>query len=153
MPPVHAKPYCLAHMKAEDLKKQIDKLCRLGVLTPCSSLWTSPVLILKKPNGEYRLVCDYRRLNFATSRDIYPIGEVDQLLDTLHNAAVFSTLDQLSGYFQLPMAKDSIAKSAIITPQGTYEFNHLWCISFITDTNMDKLWTSINFLKTNISQK
>ena len=66
---------------------------------------------------------DYRKLNALTRKDAYPLPRIDDTLDTLSGAPWFSTLDLLSGYWQVEMDPADKPKMAFCTPEGLFEFN------------------------------
>ena len=76
-----------------------------------------------KKNGKKRFCVDYRKLNTITKKDSYPLPRIDELLDSLAGATYFSTLDLMSGYWQVMMHPADREKTAFITKYGTYEFN------------------------------
>ena len=123
--PISHRPYRMSPMEAEYLQKELDKYCRLGIITPSNSPWAAPVILVKKKNGEYRMVIDYRKLNAVTKKDSYPLPRIDDLLDTLGKAKVFSALDMRSGFHQVPLAEDSKELTAFTTKYGTYHYNML----------------------------
>jgi len=65
------------------------------------SPWGAPVLLVKKEYGSIRLCVDYRQLNKITIKNKYPLPRIDDLMDQLRGAAVFSKIDLKSGYHQI----------------------------------------------------
>ncbi|CAM1307084.1 Uncharacterised protein r2_g1705 [Pycnogonum litorale] len=80
--------------------------------------------MVPKEDGSWRPCGDYRRLNVVTEPDRYPLPNMADLTSYLHGAKVFTKLDLLKGYFQIPVYPDDVEKTAIITPFGTYVFSH-----------------------------
>ena len=81
------------------IKDMVDK----GTIQPSQSPWSSPIVLVKKKNGTLRFCIDYRKLNAATRKDAYPIPRIDDTLDTLAGSQWFSTLDLISGYWQVKL--------------------------------------------------
>ncbi|KAG1252299.1 hypothetical protein G6F65_017981 [Rhizopus arrhizus] len=123
--PISHRPYRISPLEAEHLQKELNKYCKLGVISPSNSPWAAPVILVKKKNGDYRMVIDYRKLNAKTKKDAYPLPRIDDLLDTLGKAKVFSALDMRSGFHQVPLDEDSKEFTAFTTKYGTYHYNTL----------------------------
>ena len=81
--------------------------------------------MVRKPDGSYRVCGDYRRLNVATVPDRYPIPNINSLCSNLRGKNIFSKIDLLSAYHQVPMHPDDIQKTAIVTPFGLFEYNFM----------------------------
>ena len=93
-----------------------------NTIQPSNSPWTSPIILVKKKNGALRFCVDYRKLNAVTRKDAYPLPRVDDTLDTLAHARWFTTLDLISGYWQVAVHPDDREKTAFCTPDGLFEF-------------------------------
>ena len=93
----------------------------LGIIRRCDSRWASPLHIVLKPNGGWRLCGDYRRLNNTTTPDRYPVPLIQDFSAHLAGRLVFSKVDLLRGYHQVPMHPLDIPKTAVITPFGLFE--------------------------------
>ncbi|KAH9152253.1 hypothetical protein LEN26_003738, partial [Aphanomyces euteiches] len=104
------------------MEAEINQYQDLGLIRPSKSPWASPVLMIRKPDGSIRFCIDDRRLNKVTVKDSYPMPRIDDLLDVLGRAKLFSTMDIASGYWNVPMAKDSIEKTAFTCKYGLYEW-------------------------------
>ena len=103
---------------ARIIKILIDK----GYIRPSSSPWGSPMFLVAKPDGTRRMVIDYRALNSVTVRNRYPLPKVDELFDQLLGARYFSKLDLRTGYWQIRMHEDSVAKTAFTSRHGHFEW-------------------------------
>ncbi len=93
-----------------------------GVIRRYCSQWSSPLHMVKKKDGSWRPCGDYRRLNLQTVEDKYPLPNMADLVARLSGCAIFSKLDLKKGYLQVPVAAADVAKTAIITPFGLFEF-------------------------------
>ncbi|CAI7932864.1 unnamed protein product [Closterium sp. NIES-54] len=104
------------------MKKQIEYLLDKGLIQPSTSPYGAPVLFTPKPDGSLRMCIDYRALNKQTIKNKYPIPRIDDLLDQLRGATVFSKLDLRLGYWQMWMADNSVHKTAFRTRYGSYQY-------------------------------
>ena len=85
----------------------------------------SPIVLVKKKTGEFRLCMDYRKLNAVTHKERFPLPRIQDILDTVGKCCYFSTLDLASGYYQVAMDPASQEKTAFTTFSGLYEFRVL----------------------------
>ena len=123
-PPIFSKFRRLAPDILAAAKKVFQDMEDMGLCQKASSPWSSPLHIVVKKDGSLRPCGDYRRLNMVTEPDHYPLPNIADVTSYLHGAKIFSTLDLLKGYYQVPMNPADIPKTALTTPFGTYTFNY-----------------------------
>lgn len=109
----------------QEVKQHVQDLVAQGVLKESCSPWASPAVVVMKKDGSVRFCCDYRRLNNVTHRDAYPLPRVEESLDALGQAQLFSSLDLTAGYFQVAVAGQDQEKTAVTTPFGLYEWTRM----------------------------
>lgn len=109
--------------QAESL--EIKKMLKDDVIEKSDSPWSSPVVLVRKKDGSLRFCVDYRKLNNVTKKDVYPIPRIDDTLDSVAGATVFSALDLAAGYWQIPLDPTTKEKTAFITKEGLFQFKVL----------------------------
>ena len=125
--PIKQAPRRLPYHQMPLVSAEIDKLEQMKIIRPSNSSWASPILIVAKRNhnGEItgiRMCIDYRKLNAVTVKDAFPLPRIDDILDALSGSTVFSSCDLMSGYFNILVENDSIAKTSFVTPFGQWEY-------------------------------
>ena len=120
--PIKQRPYRVPETKRKIIEEEVQKMLIADIIKPSKSPWSSPVVLVTKPDGSARFCVDYRKLNAVTKRDAYPIPRIDDTLDALGKARFFTTLDLESGYWQIPMKEEDKEKTAFSTSQGHWEF-------------------------------
>ena len=121
--PIKQPAYQRPIAEKKRIQEEVEKMMNQNVIRESSSPWTSPVVLVKKKDGDTRFCVDYRKLNKITKKDCHPLPRIDDLLDSFQDATCFTTLDLASGYWQIEMDDQDKEKTAFITDQGIYEFN------------------------------
>lgn len=123
--PVFRPMYRLSQAETAEVKRQLEELLAKGLIEPSTSPYGAPVLFVQKKDGSLRMCIDFRALNKHTIKNRYPLPRIDDLLDQLRGAKVFSSLDLQSGYHQIRITEEDVPKTAFRTPFGHYQFKVL----------------------------
>ncbi|CAJ2645609.1 unnamed protein product [Trifolium pratense] len=121
--PISMAPYRMSASELNELKKQLEELLEKRFVRSSVSPWGAPILLVKKKDGNMRLCIDYRQLNKVTIKNKYPLPRIDDLMDQLVGACVFSKIDLRSGYHQIRVKTEDIPKTAFRTRYGHYEYS------------------------------
>ena len=120
--PIKQPPRRIPFSQRELVSKMIEEMQQKGVVQPSTSAWASPIVLVPKKDNTYRFCVDYRKVNAATKKDVYPLPRIDDILDTLGKSRYFTTLDLSSGFWQIEMDPATRDKSAFSTHCGLHEF-------------------------------
>ena len=112
---VNQRSYRLPHHQKGAMEKIIAKLIQQNVIRNSCRPYSSPALLVKKKDFTWRLCNDFRKLNAQTVKNKYPIPVIEDLLDELHGAKIFSKIDLRSGYHQIRMKEEDIPKTTFNT--------------------------------------
>ena len=124
--PKHHKAFPVAKIHEATLKKELDRLCKLGVLKKNSdSTWAAPTFIIPKKNGTVRFISDFRYLNKCLVRKPYPIPKIADVLQKIEGLEWATSLDLNMGYYTVHLDLYSQQLCTIVTPWGKYQYLRL----------------------------
>ena len=118
-PPIKQQPYWLPLIKRAVVEKEIDDMLAKGVIRPSMSPLASLITLVPKRDSSIRVCIDYRKMNSITIDDSHPLPHTQDIFDAVQGSFVFTTIDLRSGYWQVPMARNDIPKTAFVTHEWT----------------------------------
>lgn len=107
------------------VRKHLQELLSSGVIRESESPFSSPIVVVRKKNGDVRLCIDYRKLNLQTVKDAYALPNLEETFSALNGSKWFTVLDLKSGYYQIEVAEVDKPKTAFVCPLGFWEFNRM----------------------------
>nr|XP_054769552.1 uncharacterized protein LOC129277391 [Lytechinus pictus] len=119
--PIKQNPYRLNPSKLEMVNKEIQFMLDNDTIEPSQSSWSSPIVMVPKPDGSQRFCIDYRKVNAVTKTDSYPIPRLEDCIDRVGNSAYITKIDLLKGYWQVPLTDRAKEISAFVTPEGLFQ--------------------------------
>ena len=120
--PIKQHPYRLNPSKQKYLKEEIKYLLENNFIEPSNSCWSSPCILVPKPDESYRMCTDYRKVMSVTKTDMFPIPRIDDCIDKVGKAKFVTKLDLLKGFLQVPLTDRAKEISAFVTPDGLYQY-------------------------------
>ena len=120
--PIKQPPYRLNPIKKEHMQKEIDYMFKHDIIERSDSEWSSPCILVPKPDKTYRFCTDYRKINAVTKTDSYPIPRIDDCIDRVGQAKYVTKFDLLKGYWQVPLTERAKKISAFATPDGLFQY-------------------------------
>ena len=120
--PIKQHPYRVGKEKKVIIDAEIKYMLENEIIEPCVSPWSSPCLLVPKPDGSSRFCTDYRKVNDVTKTDTFPIPRMEDCIDRVGDAKYVTKLDLMKGYWQVPLTKRACEISAFVTPSGLYSY-------------------------------
>ncbi len=123
--PIRQTPYSVPLGIREKVKRELESLEEQGVIERCKSNWASPLVPVRKPDGNIRLCVDYRRLNDITTKEPYYIPSFEEMVEKVGVGRVMSKIDLAKGFHQVLMDEDDRDKTCFVCPFGKYRFRRM----------------------------
>ena len=120
--PTRQPQYRRSEYEHDVIDKIVSKQLDAGIIEPSASPWSSPVHLVKKKNGDYRMVLNYKKLNDATVIDHYAMPTVEDCLDMLRNKKLFTVLDLFAGFNQMPLDASDRHVTSFTTRKGSFQY-------------------------------
>jgi len=123
--PIWQRPRRFPDPVTEDIEQQCKELLALDIISFSNSPWSSPIVPVRKKDGQLRLCIDYRKLNSVTKPDRFPMPNLSDSVYAAHNMKYFTTIDVVKGYYQVELDEESKPYTAFSTPHEHYQFNRV----------------------------
>ncbi|KAJ0391696.1 hypothetical protein P43SY_010532 [Pythium insidiosum] len=123
--PISTRRWRHAEQEKVVIDRHVEEMLKAGVIEMGNGPWCFPVVLVKKKDGSVRFCVDYRALNAVTAKDVYPLPRIDETVEALGGATLFSTMDLMAGYWQIPVAPEDRDKTAFATRQGLFRFRRM----------------------------
>ena len=123
--PVKLRPYPLPYSMREIVNKEIQQMLQDGIIEKTDSPYASPIVMVSKTDGSYRLCVDYRKINRITIFDGEPMPSMVDIFSGLTSDNIFSKFDLSKGFWQIPIREEDRKKTAFVTQDGVYQFRKM----------------------------
>ena len=112
---IRKRPYRVSPKQRKQIDEEMDEMLKTNIIRKSVTPLAAPVILVPKPNGEVRLCIDFKEVNSVTKKDSHPLPRIDDVLDSLNGSQYFTTLDLMSGLWQIEMEETSKEKTIFIT--------------------------------------
>ena len=120
--PAAVHPYRYFQIQKDELESQCATILQQGIIRPSTSPFSAPVVLVNKQDGSWRFNVNYTALNIHTVKDEFPIPIVQELIDELHAACFFTTLDLRAGYHHI-RAPDRAIRSQLRSARDAFSYS------------------------------
>ena len=120
--PIKQHPYRVNPLKLDAMREEINYMLENDIIEPSNSDFSSPSMLVSKPDGTYRFVTNFKAVNAITKCDSYPIPRIEDCTDKIGQAKYVSKFDLLKGFWQVPLTERAKRVSAFATPNGLYQY-------------------------------
>ena len=120
--PVKQPPYRVNPQKQKLLQQEVEYMLKNDLIERSHSAWSSPCILVPKPDKTYRFCTDFRKVNSLTKADSYPLPRIKDCIDRIGHSKYVSKFDMLKGYWQVPLSERAKEISAFVTPDGLYQY-------------------------------
>lgn len=125
--PIRQRCYRHSAEAKKEMDRQVSEMLKAKIVEPSTSMWSSPVVLVKKKSGEIRMCCDFRALNKITWPIHFPLPTLNDVFDAMADAKAtfFSSLDLKQGYLQISLDPATKEKTSFSTHSGNFNFLRL----------------------------
>ena len=123
--PVCVPQYPLPRAARDAVKERVQEFLDAGIIKPSKSGYNSPVWMVPKKDGKWRLCVDFREVNKLMIHDPFPLPKIDEMVEEFHGSEYLSTGDLFWGFYHVKVKEEDTHKLAFTTDVGRFEFIHM----------------------------